>query len=284
MTPRNRLQHLGLARHSLPYADIFDGNPGIFHLIINKLMMNNTERKLYSSICRHDGIKARDIARETGTDRGDINRLLYGSPFIHELCYRDDDYLWHGLIRQTRPHTGLADFCGYYGDVGHFLEETEEGWLKQLKEGCRNIGRNLNDTRGLIHSFLDSRAVMISLFDDLSAVDYRDWEICFELRIRRSRHVRIYADVLVVTEDKVFSLEFKMKDKIDPEEELQAVKYAGYLDVIFGEPYEVVPVLVLTRAEDLYSWQTVPGSTAEVPVCSGDMLFNVFDEYLGFLG
>ena len=125
---------------------------------------------------------------------------------------------------------------------------------------------------------------MISLFDDLSAVDYRDWEICFELRIRRARHVRIYADVLVITEDKVFSLEFKMKDKIDPEEELQAVKYAGYLDVIFGEPYEVVPVLVLTRAEDLYSWQTVPGSTAEVPVCSGDMLFNVFDEYLGFLG
>ena len=89
--------------------------------------------------------------------------------------------------------------------------------------------------------------------------------------------------MLVVTEDKVFSLEFKMKDVIDPEEELQAVKYARYLDVIFGSGYEVIPALVLTRAADLYSWEQLPGSSAEVPVCSGDMLFNLFDEFLGFL-
>lgn len=29
--------------------------------------------------------------------------------------------------------------------------------------------------------------------------------------------------------------------------------------------------------------QNCPGTTAELPVCSGDMLFNIFDEYLGFL-
>jgi hypothetical protein len=74
-----------------------------------------------------------------------------------------------------------------------------------------------------------------------------------------------------------------MKDVIDPEEELQAVKYAGYIEVIFGPDYEVVPALVLTGATDLYTWQQLPGSTAEVPVCSGDMLFNLFDEYYGFL-
>ena len=79
--------------------------------------------------------------------------------------------------------------------------------------------------------------------------------------------MRIYADVLVITEDRVFSLEFKMKDVIDPEEELQAVKYAKYLEVIFGPEYEVIPALVLTRASDLYAWQQLPGSTAEVPVC-----------------
>ena len=245
--------------------------------------MKETQIRMYSLICSHDGIKARDIARETGVDKTDINRLLYQAPFIHELCYRDEEYQWHGLIRQMRPHTGLGDFCGYYANVERFLKQPEEEWLEELKNGCRAIGRNLNDTRGLIHSFLDSREVMLGLFTDLEDLDVSSWEICFELRIRRARYVRIYADVLVITEDRVFSLEFKMKDVIDPEEELQAVKYAKYLDIIFGPDYEVIPALVLTRASDLYTWQQLPESTAQVPVCSGDMLFNLFDEYIGFL-
>lgn len=252
--------------------------------------MDETERKMYEAICRHDGIKAREIAREiagaagtAGADKTDINRLLYSAPFIRELCYRDDEYRWHGLIRQTRPHTGLSDFCGYYAAVDRFLAQPEEEWFDELLEGCRSIGRNLNDTRGLFHSFRDCRKVMTGLFADLKDLDFASWEICFELRIRRARYIRIYADVLVITEDKVFSLEFKMKDAIDPEEELQAVKYAKYLDVIFGSGYEVIPALVLTRAEDLYTWEQLPGSTAEVPVCSGDMLFNLFDEFIGFL-
>ena len=245
--------------------------------------MNEIQRKMYAVICRHDGIKARDIARAVGVEKGDINRLLYGAPFIRDLCYRDEAYEWHALIRQTRPHTGLADFCGYYADPKRFLEQSEEEWLEELKEGCGRIGRNLNDTRGLIHSFRDTRSVMAALFEDLAPLDYTDWELCFEVRIRRARRIRIYADVLVITGDRVFSLEFKMKDRIDPREELQAVKYAGYLELIFGEQYEMIPALVLTAAQDLYTWENLPGSTAQIPVCSGDMLFNLFDEYYGFL-
>ena len=113
--------------------------------------------------------------------------------------------------------------------------------------------------------------------------EYETWEIVFELRIRRSRYIRIYADVLVVTDRYVFSLEFKMKDKIDPDELSQAAKYSPYLEVIFGPEYEVIPVLVLTRAEDLYRYEKFGGTTAEVPVCSGDMLFNVLDEYQGIM-
>ena len=251
--------------------------------------MNETENKIYESICRHDGIKAKDIAKETGINKTDINRLLYCTPFIKELCFRDDDYLWYGLIRQQHPHAGLSDFCGYYDTVGRFLSISEDEWLEELTKGCMAIGRNLNDTRGLFHSFRDSRQTMLGLFSDLEKLSGQDseniktWEICFELRIKRAKWIRIYADVLVITENKVFSLEFKMKDKIDPEEELQAVKYAKYLDVIFGSDYEVIPALVLTGATDIYRWEPLPGSTAEVPVCSGDMLFNLFDEFIGFL-
>lgn len=247
------------------------------------MTFNETEIKLYETICRNDGIKAREIARQTGIDKTELNRLLYLSPFVHELCYRDDDYRWHGLIRQTRPHYGLYDFCGYYDTVENFMTLSEEAWMEQLQEGCRRIGRNLNDTRGLLHSFRDSRNVMVQLFHDLKALDTTSWEICFELRIRRTRYIRIFADVLVITENKAFSLEFKMKDTIEPEELKQAVKYSRYLDVIFGSDYEVIPALVLTRAEDLYSWETLPDSDLEVPVCSGDMLFNLFDEFMGFL-
>ena len=83
--------------------------------------------------------------------------------------------------------------------------------------------------------------------------------------------------MLVITENRAFSLEFKMKDRIDPEEMRQSAQYVPYLEIVFGPEYEVSPVLVLTRAKDFFDLEQV------VPVCSGDMLFNVFDEYLGFL-
>ena len=102
-----------------------------------------------------------------------------------------------------------------------------------------------------------------------------------------SNEERMYETIFrhegIKAKEMVFSLEFKMKDRIDPEEMKQALKYAKYLDVIFGSGYEVIPALVLTGASDLYSWEPLPESGLEVPVCSGDMLFNVFDEFLRFL-
>ena len=244
------------------------------------------DREICAFICRNDGIKARDIARNLNIDRQEVNHILYSSPLMKELCWQDRDYLWHGIMKQTRPHIGLQEFAGYYDTVDHFLQLGEEEWLKQLEAGCMNIGRNLNDTRGLIHSFLDCRAQMIRLFGDLKDMigdRCLNWEIAFELRLKRSRYVRIYADVLVITEDKVFSLEFKMKKEILPEEVLQAAKYCPYLEIMFGPDYEVIPVLILTSLQDTFTFEPIGGKDAVLPVCSGDMLFNVFDEYLGFL-
>ena len=126
----------------------------------------------------------------------------------------------------------------------------------------------------------------ITLFDDLR--DMTDfpadrWEIVFELRFNLMRRIRIYADVLVITETRVFSLEFKMKDRVDPEELKQAAKYVPYLEIVFGPDYEIIPVLVLTAASELFDFVPLGAEDRLVPVCSGDMLFNVFDEYMGFL-
>ena len=125
---------------------------------------------------------------------------------------------------------------------------------------------------------------MVRLFDDLKDMigdDCLDWEIAFEFRLKRARYVRIYADVLVITKNKVFSLEFKMKDKVDLEEVYQAAKYTPYLEIVFGTDYEVIPALVLTTANELFEFTPIGKSEAVLPVCSGDMLFNVFDEYMG---
>lgn len=240
----------------------------------------NTQQSICALICQSDGIKARDIAKKLYLDHQTVNHVLYTSPLMKELCWQDSEYRWHGIVRQARPHLGLQEFAGYYNRVDEFLDLSEEEWLSRLMEGCTNIGRNLNDTRGLFHSFRDCREQMRRLFDDLVEMAgdaCLGWEIVFELRLKRSRYVRIYADVLVITENRVFSLEFKMKDRIDPKEIQQSAKYVPYLEIVFGPEYDVIPVLVLTKARDLFNLEQA------VPVCSGDMLFNVFDEYLGFL-
>ncbi len=247
---------------------------------------DQTEQAICAAICRSDGIKAREIARDLNLDRTTVNHALYTSPLMKELCWQDNDYRWHGIMRQARPHSGLSEFAGYYGLLRDFLSLTEDEWMRQLMDGCTNIGRSLSDTRGLLHSFRDCRAQMVSLFGDLAEMmgeGCLGWEIAFELRLKRSRHVRIYADVLVVTENWVFVLEFKMKNAVDPDEVLQAAKYCPYLEIMFGPEYEIIPVLVLTAAAELFRFEPIGKTDAVLPVCSGDMLFNVFNEYLGFL-
>lgn len=241
------------------------------------------ERGIYHEICRRDGVKARELEKLLPADKHRINQYLYSAPFLKELCYQDEDYRWHGLILQARPHRGLGNFCGYYGSVSDFLTLSEEQWMQAMRSGCQSNGRNLNDTRGLLHSFRDCRSVIVSLFEDLRGIYAPDWEIGFELRIKRSRYIRIYTDVLIITENRVFALEFKMKDTIQDEEVLQAAKYVPYLEVLFGPDYDVIPALVLTRAADLYTHTPIPGTEGVLSVCAGDMLFNLFDEYMGFL-
>jgi len=245
------------------------------------------EQRVCAAICQGDGLKASQIARRLGLDRSAVNHVLYASPLLKELCYQDRDYRWHGIIRQARPHLGLFEFSAYYSRVDEFLDLTEDMWMERMVEGCERIGRSVSDHRGLFHSFRDCRAQMARLFEDLLDMigdACLGWEIAFEFRLKRARRVRIYADVLVITEDRVFSLEFKMKDSLDGEDVSQAAKYCPYLEIVFGPDYEVLPALVLTGAKDYFDFASIDGSDFILPVCSGDMLFNVFDEYLGFLG
>ncbi len=248
---------------------------------------SRTEQQVYGLISRSEGLKAREIAHQLGLDKTEVSRLLVKSALMREMCYQDREYRWHALIRQAFPHEGLYEFTGWYGRVREFLAQGEGEWLNQLQAGCQRIGRNLNDTRGLIHSFLDCRKTMRTLFDDLrDMADFPadSWEIVFELRFNLMRRIRIYADVLVITPDKVFPLEFKMKNRIEPEEVLQAAKYVPYLEILFGREKDIYPALVLTGTSELFTYEPIGKTEYVLPVCSGDMLFNVFNEAMGFLG
>ena len=247
---------------------------------------SDEEKAVYSLISVNDGLKAKEIASLLSMERKQVNHLLFSSPLMHELCFQDMNFRWHALIRQAPVHEGLYEFSGWYGTVREFMNTAEEDWLSALQDGCRRIGRNLNDQRGLIHSFLDCRQVMLSLFRDFSDMmdsSFLDWEIVFELRLNRSRMIRIYSDVLVITPGRVFSLEFKMKKAPDPDEVFQAAKYIPFLELIFGSSCEAVPALVLTAASDYFEFVSIGGTDMILPAASGDMLFNVFNEYMGFL-
>ena len=254
---------------------------------VRLLSFSAEERAVYSLISVSDGLMAKEIASRLSLSRKEVNHLLFSSPLMRELCYEDDAFRWHALIRQGPVHEGLYEVSGWYGTVREFMDTDEETWLSSLRDGCRRIGRNLNDQRGLIHSFLDCREVMRSLFRDLSSMtdpSFLDWEIAFELRLNRSRMIRIYADVLVIAPGHVFSLEFKMKDKVDPDEVLQSAKYCPFLELIFGPSFEIIPALVLTAASAYFDFVPIGRTDMVLPAASGDMLFNVFNEYLGFLG
>ena len=249
-------------------------------------LFSETELQIYSIISRNDGIKAREIGRELGIDKSEVSRWMVSSALMRELCYQDRDYKWHAIVRQHAPYEGLYEFSGWYGTVGEFMAESENTWLHELESGCRRIGRNLNDTRGLIHSFTDCRKTMRILFDDLkdmAGVPTEQWEVVFELRINLMRRIRIFADVLVITPGKVFSLEFKMKDRIDSGEILQAAKYVPYLEILFGRNVDIYPALVLTGDTEIFTWEPIGKTDYVLPVCSGNMLFNVFNETMGFL-
>lgn len=253
-------------------------------------MFPPSEKAVYALIAGHDGLKAREIASfmsqsRFALSRTEVNRILSSSALMREMCYQSKDYRWHALLRDAAPHEGLYEFSGWYGTAGEFLSFSDDAFLSSLQDGCRRIGRSLSDTRGLLHSFADCRQTLLVLFDDLTRLlgpSCLDWELAFEFRLNRARFIRLFADVLVFTPRHLFSLEFKMKNAVDPAEVLQAAKYIPFLDLLFPS-LDAVPALVLTRAADLFSFVPIGDSDAVLPVASGDMLFNVFNEYLGFL-
>ena len=82
------------ADKKLDYRTIFKGGGGMKQPAWGKV--DWLERKIYSEICSHDGIKAKDIGKAVLADRKTINQYLYKAPFMKELCFQDSQMnFWH---------------------------------------------------------------------------------------------------------------------------------------------------------------------------------------------
>ena len=60
------------------------------------------ERAIYSEICSHDGIKAKDIGKKIAADRKTINQYLYKAPFIERALLSGPGFQM-AWIDQTEP-------------------------------------------------------------------------------------------------------------------------------------------------------------------------------------
>ena len=164
--------------------------------------------------------------------------------------------------------------CCYSNYVDGFYKESESDFIKSMKAAF-NDEYVLSLGPEQVAAWKDCFKVMQDM------VMNPEDGIIFEYALPYESGRR--PDVLLISNEHVVILEFKMKNKIDPEEVLQAAKYVPYLEILFGPGYEVIPVLVLTRGREMFDFVPIGEADMVLPVCSGDMLFNVFDEYLGFL-
>jgi hypothetical protein len=63
----------------------------------------------------------------------------------------------------------------------------------------------------------------------------------------------------------------------------QSIIWLLYFSSNSGRNTDICPALVLTGEKDMFTYSKIGKTDYILPVSSGDMLFNVFNEYLGFL-
>ena len=231
------------------YFDSFPGYPLINEMKRHKLRWNAKKKCWWTYQSNADGVK-----------------------FIKDYCAKNtDDQDNDDVVTFDRMIKGR---CCYVDTVENFNKENETDFINKIKSTF--LEEHLVDlTDSQINAWVDSFRVMQSL--DLNP----NLSIIFEYVLPYESGRR--PDIILLSNDHVVILEFKMKNEIKNEDIDQVKAYARDIREYHYESRDkkVVPLLVLTRtkglSEEINNITCVSGDTLQ------DVLDNIFtDEITDF--
>ncbi len=161
----------------------------------------------------------------------------------------------------------MKRYC-YANSVENFLNENKNNWLKIMENKFREK-HNLKLEQGQILAWEDSFDWLKKILVKIEEIK-KNFNIIFEYELPYEGGRRI--DVIILSNEKVFILEFKMKKNFLVEDIDQTVAYFRDIQEYHFESRnkKIIPILVLTKSEN-----KKPKRKKNITVCSINYLSEV---------
>ena len=161
----------------------------------------------------------------------------------------------------------MKRYC-YANSVENFLNENKNNWLKIMENKFREK-HNLKLEQGQILAWEDSFDWLKKILVKIEEIK-KNFNIIFEYELPYEGGRRI--DVIILSNEKVFILEFKMKKNFLVEDIDQTVAYFRDIQEYHFESRnkKIIPILVLTKSEN-----KKPKRKKSITICSINYLSEV---------
>lgn len=161
----------------------------------------------------------------------------------------------------------MKRYC-YANSVENFLSENKDNWLEKMKSNFQKK-YTLKLEQGQILAWKDSFDCLKEILVKIEEIK-KNFNIIFEYELPYESGRRI--DVIILNNEKVFILEFKMKKNFLLEDIDQTVAYFRDVQEYHFESRnkKIIPVLVLTKSEN-----EKPKEKKSITICSIDYLPKV---------
>ena len=161
----------------------------------------------------------------------------------------------------------MKRYC-YANSVENFLNENKNNWLKIMENNFREK-HNLKLEQGQILAWDDSFEQLKKILVKIEEIK-KNFNIIFEYELPYEGGRRI--DVIILSNEKVFILEFKMKKSFLVEDIDQTIAYFRDIQEYHFESRnkKIIPILVLTKSEN-----KKPKRKKNITICSINYLSEV---------
>lgn len=164
----------------------------------------------------------------------------------------------------------MKRYC-YANSIEHFLKEEKSNWLNKMENNFReNYDLELGELQ--IKAWEDSFEQLKKILGKMEEIG-KNFNIIFEYELAYEGGRRI--DVVILNDEKIFILEFKMKNNFLVKDVDQTMAYFRDITEYHFESRnkKVIPILVLTNAKNMK-----PERKKSIIVCSIDFLLEIFQK------